>query len=154
MTMLLTILTTVGFHLTNLLFWYKHPLEQKLLEMVRQMMTIIIFLNKTLQLFETLVPLAWILMNKPFRKFCLHHLRWYAESHADCNMFVKKRHVDRQISQIVKIPTRKDMCIIQVSKIVQITQWQCFSHFRRSFCSCCKPTVLAEDWVDRKKWTL
>ena len=37
MTMLLTILATVGWHLTNLLFWYKHPVEQKLFEMVRQM---------------------------------------------------------------------------------------------------------------------
>ena len=34
-----------------------------------------LFLNKISQLFETLVPLAWISINKPFRKFCLHNIR-------------------------------------------------------------------------------
>ena len=45
MTMLLTILATVGLHITNRLFWYKHPVEQKLFAMVRQMIIIAPYSN-------------------------------------------------------------------------------------------------------------
>ncbi len=45
MTMLLTILATVGWHLATQLFWYKHPVEQKLLEMVRLILMMIVIMK-------------------------------------------------------------------------------------------------------------
>ena len=50
MTMLLTILATVGWHLATQLFWYKHPVEQKLLEMVRLILMMIVIMMTMLRI--------------------------------------------------------------------------------------------------------
>ena len=47
--MLLTILATVGWHLATQLFWYKHPVEQKLLEMVRLILMMIVIIMTMLR---------------------------------------------------------------------------------------------------------
>ena len=48
--MLLTILATVGWHLATQLFWYKHPVEQKLLEMVRLILMMIVIMMTMLRI--------------------------------------------------------------------------------------------------------